>query len=50
MRPKTHRLPDDLRTALRCFCGAALTLLILLGGLCPEPPAVTVGVWLKSGG
>lgn len=48
MRPQNLRLPDDLRTALRCFCGAALTLLILLGGLRPEPPALTVGLPLQT--
>lgn len=48
VRQRTVRLPDDLRIALRCFCGAALTLLILLSGLRPEPPALTVGLPLQA--
>lgn len=48
MPPRTIRLPADLRTALRCFSGAALTLLILLGGLRPEPPATAVSLPLQA--
>ena len=48
MPPRKIRLPDDLHFALRCFGGAALTLLILLSGLRPEPPAVAASLPLQA--
>ena len=47
MLAKKVRLPADLYFLLRCFAASAMTLLILLNGLRPEPPAAAVSLPLQ---